>query len=229
MAQNVALDDLTLADGELFHNRKGEACPLPAPLAPLADTHGHLTSFRAHDPAMAIARAALAGVRLLVNRMVDGELDGRLIDVDLSTTTTTTTTGAFLAVCIGSEWAGGYENSGTFEKPATGLQIEVGSTATAYEPPNVTEVALPEADPLMDGDALTVAQDGSVTLSRADGTAEQLGTVQLPQLPAPTFNVYATGGYVPPDTGVEYERDVNIAYEQLEAKIAALTVAQATS
>ena len=39
MSQNVALDDLTLADGELFHNRKGEACPLPAPLAPLADTH----------------------------------------------------------------------------------------------------------------------------------------------------------------------------------------------
>lgn len=66
MAQNVALDDLTLADGELFHNRKWEACPLPAPLAPLADTHGHLTSLRAHDPAMAIARAALAGVRLLV-------------------------------------------------------------------------------------------------------------------------------------------------------------------
>ena len=35
-------------------------------LAPLADTHGHLTSFRSIDPAMAVARAALAGVRLLV-------------------------------------------------------------------------------------------------------------------------------------------------------------------
>ncbi|MBM6774977.1 TatD family hydrolase [Olsenella profusa] len=66
MPDPVALDHLTLADGELFHDRKGRACPLPAPAAPLADTHGHLTSFRAHDPALALARAALVGVRLLV-------------------------------------------------------------------------------------------------------------------------------------------------------------------
>lgn len=66
MPDQVVLDHLTLADGELFHDRKGRACPLPAPLAPLADTHGHLTSFRLHDPALAIARAVLAGVRLLV-------------------------------------------------------------------------------------------------------------------------------------------------------------------
>ncbi|HIZ46951.1 MAG TPA: TatD family hydrolase [Candidatus Olsenella pullistercoris] len=66
MPEKIALDDLTLADHELFHDRKGAPRPLPAPLAPLADTHGHLTSFRAHDPAMALVRAALAGVRLLV-------------------------------------------------------------------------------------------------------------------------------------------------------------------
>ena len=84
------------------------------------------------------------------------------------------------------------------------LQLELGSTATAYEPPTVTEVALPETDPLMDGDALTIAQDGAVTVSRADGTTEQLGTVQLPQLPVPTFNVYPTGGYVPGETMVNY-------------------------
>ena len=66
MSEKIVLDDLTLADGELFHDRKGVACPLPAPLAPLADTHGHLTSFREHDPAVALVRAALAGVRLLV-------------------------------------------------------------------------------------------------------------------------------------------------------------------
>ena len=83
-------------------------------------------------------------------------------------------------------------------------QIELGSTATAYEPPDVTEVALLETDPLMDGDALTVAQDGAVTVSRADGTTDQLGTVQLPQLPAPTFNAYMTGGYVPGETMVSY-------------------------
>ena len=62
----IALDDLALADGELFHDHKGAACPMPAPLVPLADTHGHLTSFRELDPAVALVRAALAGVRLLV-------------------------------------------------------------------------------------------------------------------------------------------------------------------
>lgn len=108
-------------------------------------------------------------------------------------------------------------------------QLELGSTATAYEPPMVTEVALPEMDALMDGDELTVAQDGSASVSRADGTTDQLGSIQTQQLPAPTFNVYPIGGYVPGETDAEYERDVNIAYEQLEAKISALNVAQATS
>ena len=60
------LDHLTLADGELFHDSKGRPCPVPAPLAPLADTHGHLGSLKLHDPALALARAALVGVRLFV-------------------------------------------------------------------------------------------------------------------------------------------------------------------
>ncbi|MEY8437529.1 TatD family hydrolase [Atopobiaceae bacterium 24-176] len=59
------IDDL-LEDGELFRDQKGRPRPWPRPLAPLADTHGHLTVFREHDPARAIARAALVGVRLLV-------------------------------------------------------------------------------------------------------------------------------------------------------------------
>lgn len=63
---NDELDALTLEDGELFHAKKGKVRVWPRPLAPLADTHGHLTPLKAHDPAMAIARAALAGVRLLV-------------------------------------------------------------------------------------------------------------------------------------------------------------------
>lgn len=62
----VVLDALTLDDGQLFHNRKGKPRPWIRPLAPLADTHGHLTCFDGHDPAVALCRAALAGVRLLV-------------------------------------------------------------------------------------------------------------------------------------------------------------------
>lgn len=62
----VSVDELTLADGELFHDKKGRAKPLPVALAPLADSHGHLTSFRAHEASIALCRAAIAGVRLLV-------------------------------------------------------------------------------------------------------------------------------------------------------------------
>ena len=62
----VALDELLGADGALFHDKKGRPVQVPAPLAPLADTHGHLTHFRRHDPAVALARAALVGVRMLV-------------------------------------------------------------------------------------------------------------------------------------------------------------------
>lgn len=62
----TSLDALTLEDGHLFHDRKGRPRPLPEPLGPLADSHGHLTAFRRHDPSIALCRAALAGVRLLV-------------------------------------------------------------------------------------------------------------------------------------------------------------------
>lgn len=53
-------------DNALFHNKKGEVVALPHAFAPLADTHGHLTSSHSIDAACAICRAALAGVRLLV-------------------------------------------------------------------------------------------------------------------------------------------------------------------
>ena len=52
-------------DGYLFHTKKSKPVELPKSLAPLADTHGHLTSFRTMRPEVALARAALAGVRLL--------------------------------------------------------------------------------------------------------------------------------------------------------------------
>lgn len=60
------LADLVGESGALFHDKKHRAIDLPAASAPLADTHGHLTVFRKMDPARALARAALAGVRLLV-------------------------------------------------------------------------------------------------------------------------------------------------------------------
>jgi TatD DNase family protein len=60
------MTDAFLGKGTLFQNKKGASVEAPVPLAPLADTHGHLTSFRRLDPAMAVARAALVGVRLLV-------------------------------------------------------------------------------------------------------------------------------------------------------------------
>lgn len=59
-------DALAPEDGTLFHDAKGRPVPLPRPLAPLADTHGHLTHFRTHDASVALCRAALAGVCLLV-------------------------------------------------------------------------------------------------------------------------------------------------------------------
>lgn len=63
---SIDLDALTRADGMLFHDRKGRVQEMPQPPAPLADSHGHLTSFRTRDASVALCRAALAGVRLLV-------------------------------------------------------------------------------------------------------------------------------------------------------------------
>lgn len=60
------LDPLTLEDGQLFHDRKGRPKPLPVACGPIADSHGHLTAFHEHDASIALCRAALAGVHLLV-------------------------------------------------------------------------------------------------------------------------------------------------------------------
>ncbi|MBR2681712.1 MAG: TatD family hydrolase [Atopobiaceae bacterium] len=61
-----ALDELLPEDGSLFHDKKGKAVALPHAWAPLADSHGHLTHFRRNDPSVALARAALVGMRFLV-------------------------------------------------------------------------------------------------------------------------------------------------------------------
>lgn len=53
------------ADGCLFRKKNGVPVALPVAHAPLADTHGHLTSLRRMDASVVVARAALAGVRVL--------------------------------------------------------------------------------------------------------------------------------------------------------------------
>lgn len=60
------MSEISIVGNSLFCTKKGKPVDLPEALAPLADTHGHLTSFRKMAPAHAVARAALAGVRLLV-------------------------------------------------------------------------------------------------------------------------------------------------------------------
>lgn len=53
--------------GFIKHTKRGDkAYELPEPLAPLADTHAHLTCFWSKDPARALARAGQAGVRRLI-------------------------------------------------------------------------------------------------------------------------------------------------------------------
>lgn len=88
---------------------------------------------------------------------------------------------------------------------------------------------LPSDISLADGDTLTIDRDGTTRIVHAEGEPTVLEDVTLPELPAPTFNVYATGGYVPPTVDVDYERDVNLVLEALEAKIAALQVADKTN
>ncbi|MBP3893470.1 MAG: TatD family hydrolase [Atopobiaceae bacterium] len=67
---------LTREDGSLFHDAKGRPVELPKATGPIADTHGHLTHFHAYNPAGALARAAMAGVRLL-GVPIDPTDDGR--------------------------------------------------------------------------------------------------------------------------------------------------------
>lgn len=58
-----------MADSLFYAKRKNKTLKVvesPRTYAPLADTHGHLTAFRRIDACDAVARAALAGVRLLV-------------------------------------------------------------------------------------------------------------------------------------------------------------------
>lgn len=67
----------------LFVDKKGRTRIAPRPLAPLADSHGHLFSEgRAVDPPRSLERAALAGVALLVVPLDPTETDDAQATLD---------------------------------------------------------------------------------------------------------------------------------------------------
>lgn len=81
------------------------------------------------------------------------------------------------------------------------------------EQENKSEVNLPSDISLADGDTLAIDRDGTTRILHAEGEPTVLENVTLPELPAPTFNVYTTGGYIQPTVDVDYERDVNLALD----------------
>ena len=107
--------------------------------------------------------------------------------------------------------------------------FQISLTDSEYKEPIVSNISIPSDISLADGDTLTIDRDGTTQVLHAEGEPTVLANVTLPKLPAPTFNAYTTGGYVPPTVDVDYERDVNLVLEALEAKIAALQVADKTN
>lgn len=114
----------------------------------------------------------------------------------------------------------------TLENSVYGIQIELGDSDTSYETPNIKSLDFTQSISLADGDTLTIDRDGTTRIIHAEGEPTVLDNVTLPELPAPTFNVYATGGNVPPNVAVDYEQDVNLVLQALTAKIASLEVDQ---
>lgn len=112
----------------------------------------------------------------------------------------------------------------TLENSVYGIQIELGDSDTSYETPNIKSLDFTQSISLADGDTLTIDRDGTTRIIHAEGEPTVLDNMTLPELPAPTFNVYTTGGYVPPNVDVDYEQDVNLVLQALKAKIAALEV-----
>ena len=110
------------------------------------------------------------------------------------------------------------------------IQIERGTVQTSYSKPETTFTNLPSDISLADGDTLTIDRDGTTQILHADGEPTVLENVTenvtLPELPAPTFNVYTIGGNIQPTVYVDYEQDVNLVLQALEAKIASLEVTQ---
>lgn len=91
--------------------------------------------------------------------------------------------------------------------------LELGSTKSDWEACETVEAELPSGISLSDGDTLTIDRDGTTQIVHAEGEPIVLDNVTLPELPAPTFNVYTAGGYIQTTVDVTYERDVNLALD----------------
>lgn len=107
--------------------------------------------------------------------------------------------------------------------------LPMGDSDTPYETPNIKSLDFKQSISLADGDTLAIDRDGTTQILHAEGEPTVLENVTLPELPAPTFNVYTAGGYIQPTVDVDYERDVNLVLQALEAKIASLEVNQTIS
>ena len=185
--------------------------------------------------AAAAAAAAAAADGVMQGYSSTGDINFADADVGVrsSVTFSLRTSGCILFVAYyGATWI----------DQVTNIQLELGSTATAYEPPNITTTPLPEVElrSLPDGtcDELVIKSDGTATVERRtqltgdevtalpEPTTEPQSPVTLPVLPAPTFNQYHDAD-VPSDTSVEYARDINIVIDNLAKQIAgtAATVA----
>lgn len=100
------------------------------------------------------------------------------------------------------------------------LQIKKKDVPSDYIIPYFKELNLPLDISLADGDTLAIDRDGTTKILHADGEPTVLENVTLPELPAPMFNVYTTGGNVQPTVDVGYERDINIVINKLEQAMA---------
>lgn len=107
--------------------------------------------------------------------------------------------------------------------------FQISLTDSEYKEPIVSNINIPSDISLADGDTLAIDRDGTTQIIHTEGEPTVLENVTLPQLPAPTFNAYTTGGYIQPTVDVGYEQDVNLVIANLEAKIAALQVADKTN
>jgi hypothetical protein len=92
-------------------------------------------------------------------------------------------------------------------------------TDIEYVPPEKIETNLPSDISLVDGDTLAIDRDGTTRILHAEGEPTVLENVTLPELPAPTFNMYTTGGNIQPTVDVDYERDINIVINELEQAV----------